>query len=118
MKFYEKRYSIKKEKNLKYYLLAASKNLSLNHVNQSSHVVTMDEEGTSNDRPVDDFSSYLSKFEGFLDKDEIDLVVYRFLYDFKFREIAKDKGVSTNVITSKYKRVMEKIKAHYPKGSI
>lgn len=118
MKFYENRYNVNQAGNLKYYLLQVSKNLSLNQAYKTHPTSEMnEEENGEKDPPVDGFSAYIERFKGFLEPDEIDLVVYRFLYDFKFKDIAKELGVSVNVITSKYKRTIAKIKAHYPQRS-
>ena len=62
--------------------------------------------------PADDFASYIEKFKAFLTEEEIELVVLRLLYGYRFREIAEEKGVSENVISSKYKRTIDKLKKH------
>ena len=44
---------------------------------------------------------------------EIDLVVLHLLYDYSFKEIAKQYNVSTSVISSKYRRTIKKVKQYY-----
>ena len=61
----------------------------------------------------DYFWDYIEKFKGFLDEDEIDIVIYHILYDFTFKEIARFNNVSVNSMTSKYKRIIDKIRKHY-----
>ncbi len=111
MRFFEHKNGIKKEKNLKYYLTSISKNLSLNYLKQSKNVETLDKD-ISYDMKVDQFKDYIEMFKPFLNEEEIDLLIYRFIYDFSFREIAEQKGVTTSVISSKYKRAIDKVKKH------
>ncbi|MCH3909992.1 MAG: RNA polymerase sigma factor [Bacilli bacterium] len=114
MKMYESRHSIKNDKSLKYYLVSISKNLALNKKKVSSRYVDYDDEiSGAGEEKSDDFSSYVTKFKGYLDEEEISLVVYHLLYDYRFREIASMKGVTTSSVSSKYKRALDKIKKHY-----
>ena len=40
-------------------------------------------------------------------------MLFYILYDFTFKEISKINGVSVDSISSKYKRIIDKIRKHY-----
>ncbi len=113
LKFYEERDNIKNHKGIKYYLTTTSKNLSINLVNKNNKTILYDENRFTSEIKNDYFSDYIDKFKYFLDEEEIDIVVYHILYDFTFKEIARYKNTSVNSISSKYKRIMSKIKSHF-----
>ena len=58
----------------------------------------------------------MKKFKSFLDEEEVELIILHLLYDFTFAYIAKEKNVSINVVSSKYRRAIKKVKKHYGKG--
>ena len=64
----------------------------------------------------DHFNDYIEKFKEFLDEEEIDLIVYHLLYGFTFKDLAIMKNVTTDVISSKYRRTLIKIRKNYKKG--
>ncbi len=112
--FYTHRYDIKDYKKIKYYLSNTAKNISLNILRRMSEVMPLqDNEEFVHEDEHDYFEIYIDKFKDFLDKEEIDLVVYHLFYDYTFKEIADMQNVSINVITSKYHRTIEKLKKHY-----
>jgi len=115
--FYESRYKLTKGKKIKYYLVKTSRNLALNFLRHESFVPYEEAIGVQKEE-TKSFGEYLERFSSFLSGEELDLLVYRFLYGFKFREIAKGKGVSVNAVSSKYKRALDKIRAHYEKGDL
>ena len=105
--------NIKFSKNIKYYLVTTGKNLAINKIKKDSRIIELNDNYTYEESMTDDFNSYIEKFKEFLTKEEIDLIVYHLLYDFSFKEIAKSKQTTVNVISSKYKRTIDKIKKHY-----
>ena len=105
--------NIKFSKNIKYYLVTTGKNLAINKMKKDSRIIELNDNYTYEESMTDDFNSYIEKFKEFLTKEEIDLIVYHLLYDFSFKEIAKSKQTTVNVISSKYKRTIDKIKKHY-----
>ena len=80
---------------------------------KDSRIIELNDNYTYEESRTDDFNSYIEKFKEFLNKEEIDLIVYHLLYDFSFKEIAKSKQTTVNVISSKYKRTIDKIKKYY-----
>ncbi|MDX9948701.1 MAG: hypothetical protein RBS38_15175, partial [Bacteroidales bacterium] len=61
----------------------------------------------------DDFETYITHFRGFLDEEEISLIIYKLLYEYSFKEVALIKKTTINSISSKYKRTLDKIRKHY-----
>ena len=113
-KLYEKRSTLKSNKNLKYYLVTIAKNLAINeHKKADRYVHYNDDQYSGIEEKVDDFNDYLDKFSAFLNKDEVALVVYRFLYEYSFKEIAALQKTTINSVSSKYKRTLHKIRKHY-----
>ena len=113
MKFYENRTKFTKIRELKYYLVKTAKNLSINYVYSLKKTVFYDDDISGVEDKRDDFNEYIEKFSKFLDKEELDLLIYRFLYGFTLNEIANEKRVSINSVSSKFRRTMEKVKKHY-----
>lgn len=114
LKMYENRNSLKKDKNLKYYLVTIAKNLAINFAKEKDHYVTYDDSLDSGQTEHDDdFETYITHFRGFLDEEEISLIIYKLLYEYSFKEIALIKKTTINSISSKYKRTLDKIRKHY-----
>lgn len=113
LKLYENRGQIKTIKNLKAYLTTMCRNTAINSLQKENKYVSLEEEVIDEHNINNDFELYIAKFKDFLQEDEIDLVIYRFLYDFSFNEIAELHHCSINVITGKYRRTMIKIRKHY-----
>ena len=109
MMFFINKDRIDINKNLKYYLTSTAKNLSINYLNKINKLEPLNDNISTIDMKVDHFND-------FLDEQEIDLIVLHLLYDFTFKEIAKEKNVSINVITSKYNRAIKKVRKHYKEG--
>ena len=81
--------------------------------NEARFVAYDDSLNSTQEETRDDFDAYIMTFKGFLDKDEISLVVYKLLYEYTFKEIAAIKKVTTNSVSSKYKRTIDKIRKYY-----
>lgn len=113
LQFYKNKSNIHYAKNIKYYLLTTSKNLSLNLLEKNKKEELLQDKEIIDNPKEDYFDEYIEKFKLFLSNDEIDIVVYHVLYGFKFKEISLMKNVSVNVVTSKYKRILEKIRRYY-----
>lgn len=114
LKMYENRHKLQSGRNLKYYLVTIAKNLAINAKKVSARFVSYDDNldpGTS--ETSDEFAEYIAKFSEFLTPDEVSLVVYRLLYEYPFKEIARMMTTTTNSVTSKYKRTLDKIRNHY-----
>ncbi len=109
---FKNRFNLDNNKNLKYYLTTISKNTSLNYLRQQKHFEPLNDIYSYNPK-YNDFENYLKEFTNFLDELELETLIYHFLYDFTFKEIAKDKNVSINIITGKYQRAIKKIKKYY-----
>ena len=115
--FFINRKNINKTKNIKYYLVTISKNISLNYIKKHSNVVELLDIYSYNPKYNNSFDEYINKFKDFLNEEEIDIIVMHFLYDFSFKEIALEKKQTTNAISSKYRRCILKIREHYSEVS-
>lgn len=113
LKFFNSRKDIKKLSSIKSYLTTISKNLSINHVYSSNKIERLDKEVSVTYKYNDDYECYIDKFKEFLNDEELEIVIYHLIYEYTFKEIAKLKDVSINVISSKYKRALDKAKKHY-----
>lgn len=111
--FFINKDNINSSKNVKYYLVTTGKNLAIIRMKKDSRIVELSDNYAYEEKKTDDFDTYIEKFKEFLNKEEIDVIVYHLLYDFSFKEIARNKNVSINVISSKYKRAIDKIKKYY-----
>ena len=112
LKMYEKRRFFASEKELKYYLLVTSKNISINRVkaNLVHESISEDESGKEDGRNV---NIYLEKFKDVLDEEEYRYLVLHLLYGFSYREIAKANGLTTAQVSSKYRRGIKKLQNFY-----
>lgn len=117
LKLYENRNKLKVEKNVKYFLVKVCKNLSINKSLEEKKYASLDKE-IFEAKKKDYFFDYIEKFKDFLSKEEVDLIVLHLLYDFTFKEIAKDKSTTVDVISSKYRRAILKVKQHYKGESL
>lgn len=100
-------------KNIKYYLVTTSKNLAINNYKYQERLVEFSTDIVAENKTYDHFKDYIDRFKDFLDEQEIDLIVLHLLYDYSFKEIANQYNVSINVISSKYRRVIKKVKQYY-----
>lgn len=116
LRFFDNKDQIKNINKLKYWLVSTSKNLSLNYVKKRAKEENYDEDSYEDDSNNDDFMEYIDKFKDFLNKEEVDLIVYHLFYGFTFKELADISQVSINVIASKYKRSIDKVRKHYKGG--
>lgn len=111
--FYINLNNINGHKNIKYYLVTTAKNLSINFLKKQERIVELHDNFAYEMNASNDFNCYIEKFKDFLNEDELELIIYHLLYDFTFKEIAKEKNVTTSVISSKYQRAILKVKKHY-----
>lgn len=114
LRMYKNRHSLKSGKNLKYYLVTIAKNLARNLVKENNRYLAYNDNlEASVEEKDDDFAAYIMTFENFLNEEEISLVIYKLLYEYTFREIAVMKKTTTNSVSSKYKRTLDKIRNYY-----
>lgn len=112
--FFKNRFHIDNNKNLKYYLVTTCHNLSLNTLKKINKTIEL-QDIYAYQLEIDHFQDYLKEFQEFLDENELEILIFHFLYDFTFKEIALKSNVSVNVITGKYQRALKKIKKYYQK---
>lgn len=112
MQFFINKNKIRNHKKIKYYLLTTCKNLSINLLKKNNKYEQLDNEIACFDQK-NEFNTYIDKFKEYLNEEELELIIYKFLYDFTFKDIANEQGVSIDSISSKYKRTLDKVKKHY-----
>lgn len=112
MQFFINKNKIRNYKKIKYYLLTICKNLSINLLKKNNKYEQLDNEIACFDQK-NEFNTYIDKFKEYLNEEELELIIYKFLYDFTFKDIANEQGVSIDSISSKYKRTLDKVKKHY-----
>lgn len=112
MQFFINKNKIRNCKKIKYYLLTTCKNLSINLLKKNNKYEQLDNEIACFDQK-NEFNTYIDKFKEYLNEEELELIIYKFLYDFTFKDIANEQGVSIDSISSKYKRTLDKVKKHY-----
>ena len=112
LKMYEKRGSFLNETKLKYFLLVTAKNLAINRYNVlKTHLSYSDDMKGEEDKK--NISLYLDEFKNILDEEEYNYLVLHIVAGFSFREIAKDKNLTTSQVSSKYQRGIKKLRDYY-----
>ena len=108
-------------KNIKYYLVTATKNTCLNELKKQKLKVEFNEDivnQVADNKESKVWEEFIEEFKKFLSIEEIELIVDHLVFDYTFKEIAKSKGVSLFSVSSKYKRAIDKLKKHYERGEL
>lgn len=111
LNFFEK-YKNEKIKNVKGYLTASARNMSITFLNKKNKMV-IDNEYINNLSDNNEKSYYhelIKSFKKLLNDLELEIVIDHIVYDVKLSTIAKEKGVSNNTIKSIYRRALNKLK--------
>ena len=111
LNFFEK-YKNEKIKNIKGYLTASARNMSITFLNKKNKMV-IDNEYINNLSDNNEKSYYhelIKSFKKLLNDLELEIVIDHIVYDVKLSTIAKEKGVSNNTIKSIYRRALNKLK--------
>ncbi len=112
MNFYLKRGEIYNEKHLAFYLAKSAKNRALNYLKEENRYTALNIEVSVND-PHDDFKDFLANYKEILSEEEMTLLVYRFVYDLSFKEIAQIENQNFNTTKSQYFRIIGKLRNYY-----
>ncbi|MCR4898985.1 MAG: sigma-70 family RNA polymerase sigma factor [Acholeplasmatales bacterium] len=111
LNFFEK-YKNEKIRNVKGYLTASARNMSITFLNKKNKMV-IDNEYINNLSDNNEKSYYhelIKSFKKLLNDLELEIVIDHIVYDVKLSTIAKEKGVSNNTIKSIYRRALNKLK--------
>lgn len=60
-----------------------------------------------------DYRNLINKFKDYLTEEELDLLILRYYFDYKVKEIANEKGLNRFTVSSKINRGLKKIKQYY-----
>lgn len=112
MNFYLNRGEINDEKHLAFYLAKSAKNRAFNYLKEVNRYTSLKIEISYND-PHDDFKDFLANYKEILNEEEMTILVYRFVYDLSFKEIARIENKKFNTAKSQYFRIIEKLRNYY-----
>lgn len=112
LKFFENRFNIKASKNIKYYLVSTSKNLSITMLERQKRYVEFNQD-IALENKKDNYIDLINQFKDLLDEEELEIIIMHLVYGFSFKEISMQNNKSINVISSKYRRALIKVKKHY-----
>lgn len=108
-------------KNIKYYLVTATKNSCLNELKKQKLKVEYDDEIINqviDHKESKVWEEYIEEFKKFLSIEEVEIIVDHLVFEYTFKEIAAIRGVSLFAISSKYKRAIDKLKKYYERGEL
>lgn len=110
--------TITKIRNIKYWLTTTARNLSLNYINSHAY-----KKVTYNDEVIyefihhysssDDIKEKLNELKKILTSEELEIIYLHLIFNYTFKEIANEKNVSINSISSKYSRAIKKFKKYF-----
>lgn len=98
--------------NLKYYLVTTAKNLSLNYRKKKLQETIYNDDlvlRVSNENK-NRFTEMILDLQKFLSPEEVDIIIFRLVFNYSFKEIAKEMNTTLYTISSKYYRAIKKIK--------
>ncbi len=114
LKIYNVRDLLDSTKNLKYYIITIAKNLAIDFLRKKKTNVVVDEEYILNyvkpSKNTPSFNELLEMLEEYLSKEEIDIIIYHFLYNLTFEAIARKMGKPASTIRTIYFRSLKKVK--------
>ena len=115
LKVYNVRDLLDSSKNIKYYILTIAKNIAIDFLRKKkTHIEYNDEYvlnyivPTNNNNPT--FMELIEMLEDYLSKEEIDIIIYHFLYNETFDAIARKMGKPASTIRTIYNRSLKKVK--------
>lgn len=113
-KIYNVRDLLDSTKNLKYYIITIAKNLAIDFLRKKKTNVIVDEEYILNyvkpSKNTPSFNELLEMLEEYLSEEEIDIIIYHFLYNLTFEAIARKMGKPASTIRTIYFRSLKKVK--------
>ena len=115
LEFFYHKNDLKDGSGLKYYLISSVKNACYDLLKRRQRVELLKGDIAVETSIDKEFEERIAVFKKFLDEEEIEYIILHTLYGFTFKEIAIDKNVSTDVISSKYYRAIKKAKEYYKK---
>ena len=101
-------------KSIKYYLVQASKQISIRMLYKSGNKVEYDDDIASKGPNEPDVHAKLDAESALscLDEEERKIVIMKIEYGYKFKEIGLELDISENAASSKYTRSIKKMKNH------
>ena len=113
-KIYNLRDLLDSSKNLKYYIITIAKNLAIDFLRKKKINVEVNDEYILNyvapSKNTPSFNDLIEMLEEYLTKEEIDIIIYHFLYNLTFDAIGKKLGKPASTIRTIYFRSLKKVK--------
>lgn len=115
LKIYNVREILDSSKNLKYYIITIAKNLAIDFLRKKKTHVEYNEDYVLNyvvptNKNNQTFNELIEMLEEYLSKEEIDIIVYHFLYNETFESIARKLGKPASTIRTIYNRSLKKVR--------
>lgn len=97
--------------NIKYWLVTVAKNLSLNYIKaKDSQVIQNNEDIINKEATTGNIKEMINQIKQTLSEEEVDIIIMHLIFNYTFREIAAEKGISANAVYGKYRRAVKKFK--------
>lgn len=114
LKIYNVRDLLDSTKNLKYYIITIAKNQAIDFLRKKKTHVEYNDEYVLNyvvpSKNSPTFKELIEMLEQYLSKEEIDIIVYHFLYNETFESIARKLGKPASTIRTIYNRSLKKVR--------
>ncbi len=108
-------------KNIKYYLVASTKNSCLNEMKKQKLKIELNEEivnQTIVEKESKFWEDYIEEFKNFLSMEEIEIIIDHLIFEYTFKDIARNRGTTLFSVSGKYKRALDKLKKHYERSAL
>ena len=115
LKVYNVRDLLDSNKNIKYYILTIAKNLAIDFLRKKKTHIEYNDDYVLNyvvpsKESTNTFNELIVMLQQYLSKEEIDIIVYHFLYNETFDAIARKIGKPASTIRTIYNRSLKKVK--------
>ena len=115
LRIWNNRLNLQEDKNIKYYLTTIAKNISIDFLRKRKLNVEYNDDyimsyvnPTNSDNPT--FNELIDMLSDYLTDEEINIIIYHFLYNETFENIAKKLNKNPNTIRTTYFRSLKKVK--------
>ncbi len=115
LKVYNVRDLLDSNKNIKYYILTIAKNLAIDFLRKKKTHIEYNDDYVLNyvvpsKESTHTFNELIVMLQQYLSKEEIDIIVYHFLYNETFDAIARKMGKPASTVRTIYNRSLKKVR--------
>lgn len=109
-KIFQAKNKIKNITSLSSYISTTAKNVAINFLNKNKCLVSLENENTiSGEYNI----IFIPELSNLLKKEEINIIVLKIYYGYKFKEIAELLDIQLETVATKYYRALDLLKKHY-----